>query len=316
MMVLKTAPEELNRELAEVELALYQYIRSDSSLINNGITHLLEGGGKRIRPLLCLIGAHYGTPSSRLVDVATMPEMLHLASLIHDDIIDEADSRRGVKTLHKSLGTDIAVYAGDLIIVDTLHRMLDYYDQAYYREFSSDLLQIVRGEIRQMSMRKSYEPSLKHYMRVIEGKTARLLKLSLKMGMAYADVPKDIQKTLVQIVHELGLAFQIVDDCLDYQSHVTSLGKPVLQDLKNGYMTLPAILRGKKEPQFIAKLKQKGITRSALKSAEGFKPYVDEAMHYAKKLSKRAIKRIDGLGEHPMNAPLRELVETLLVRSL
>lgn len=318
MIQLETAPKQLTDALLDVEATLYRYADQQPRMIGEGIRNLIAGGGKRIRPLLCLLGIYFGPKEAvyeDVIELATMPELLHMASLIHDDIIDQADARRGIETLHKRYGTHVAVYSGDLVIIDTLHRMLRYYEREDYLRFTDDLVSLVRSEILQMEGKTLQSLSVKRYLRIIEGKTARLLKLSLEMGAIFSGVPLPVQKQLLRAVHAMGMAFQIVDDCLDYSSEAKAIGKPIFQDLQNGYMTLPAIFHCHRVPEFYNTLKAKGPGKLKRLSAKQFAPDVAKALDLARRYNERALKAIEALPEHPMKAPLRELAMVLASRN-
>lgn len=318
MIQLKTAPRQLQQALVEVEATLYRYADQQPQMIGEGLRNLIAGGGKRIRPLLCLLGIYFGPKEAvyeDVIELATMPELLHMASLIHDDIIDQADARRGIETLHKRYGTHVAVYSGDLVIIDTLHRMLRYYEREDYLRFTDDLVSLVRSEILQMEGKTLLSLSAKRYLRIIEGKTARLLKLSLEMGAVFSGVPQPLQQQLLRAVHSMGMAFQIIDDCLDYSSQAKALGKPIFQDLQNGYMTLPAIFHCHRVPEFYTMLKAKGPGKLKRLSAKQFEPDVAKALDLARRYNERALKAIEALPDHPMKAPLRELAMVLASRN-
>lgn len=322
MIQIKSAPQYLVARLEAVEDALVAYTEKQSPLIREGLKSLVKGGGKRIRPLLCLMGIYYGDgqtrPPEKVVELATMPELLHLASLIHDDIIDQADARRGVETLHKRFGTHVAVYSGDLVIIETLHRMLDFFERDDYRRFSKDLLALVQSEILQMTGKQEMSLSVKRYLRVVEGKTARLLKLSFEMGAVYANVPLDQRRKLLGAVHGMGMAFQIIDDCLDFSAKASTLGKPILQDLQNGYMTLPAIFHCQRNPDFYKQLiknnKPFALGKGTKMTAGQFEPDVARALAIAKAYTEKSIALIGQLPDNPMKAPLIELAGLLAAR--
>lgn len=323
MIQLKTAPAVLMNDLSAVETALVAYCKQQPGIVGEGLMSLVKSGGKRIRPLLCLIGLHYKhsvvspeeAQRQQMIELASIPELIHLASLIHDDIVDQAETRRGVKTLHQQFGTHAAVYAGDLVIIDTLNRLLEHYDKAAYKQFCGDLTQLVRAEMLQMANKEAKSLSIKQYLRAIEGKTARLLKLSLEMGLVYQHVDLRTRKSLVKVVHAMGMAFQIIDDCLDFSADQAALGKPLFQDLKNGYMTLPAILHCRRNPDFYQKIKRTNGLRWQKLNPEIFKPDLEEALGVAERYHKRAKQILKTLPDNPMHAPLLELMDLLLTRN-
>ncbi len=314
MIQLAAAPGYLSQALIDMEVKLLQYTENQPPLIGEGLKSLVAGGGKRIRPLLCLMGVYYGDAHAAyedVVELATMPELLHLASLIHDDIIDQASARRGVETLHSRFGTHVAVYAGDLVIIQTLNRMLAYYDKSDYMRFSADLLKLVQAEILQMAGKTALELSVKRYLRVIEGKTARLLKLSFEMGAVYSHVAPNTRKKLLRAVHYMGMAFQIKDDCLDFSASQQIFGKPVLQDLKNGYLTLPAILYYRRHGEQYKRLKLKGSIKGQKLSASQFAPDVEKTLLIANRYTQKALALLKTLPEHPLNETFIELANLL-----
>lgn len=306
--------EDLKNQLQAVEQLMQRQLQSNSPTINQGIGELLAAGGKRLRPLLTLLAASYGKTDQHIIEIATIPEVIHLASLIHDDVIDMASTRRGLPAMHKKYGTAVAVYAGDYLLLSTTHRLMSYFSLDEYCEFSADLMKILAAEIVQMEQKNQWQTNLKSYLKIVEGKTARLLKLSIKLGAYHATVAPCTQRKLVAIAHNIGMAFQIVDDCLDFCKQGVRIGKPVSQDLKNGYMTLPVILKCQRDASFIQYIKQNNGRLSAAQIATQLDPDIEQAMRIAHRYSQKAKMQVAHLPAHHNNAIWEILIDQLLIR--
>lgn len=308
--------QDLKEQLQAVEQLLQRQLQSNSPTINKGVGDLLAAGGKRLRPLLALLAAGYGQVDQRTIEIATIPEVIHLATLIHDDVIDMASTRRGLPALHKKYGAAVAVCAGDYLLLSTTHRLMTYFSLDEYREFSADLMKLLAAEIEQMEQKNQWQTTLKRYLKIVEGKTARLLKLSVKLGAYHANVPASTQRKLVAIAHNLGMAFQIVDDCLDFCQTDKGMGKPAGQDLKNGYMTLPVILKCQRDASFRQYIMKNNGRLSAAQIALHLKPEIDKAMCVAQHYSQRAQAQVARLPAHDNNAIWQALIKQLLIRKV
>jgi octaprenyl-diphosphate synthase len=202
--------------------------------------HLVGRGGKRVRPISLLLAARcFGGSGERYVEMAATVELVHSATLLHDDVIDEGMERRGAPTARRILGNAVSVLAGDLLLVGALERT-----QRVAPELLADLIatlgRLVDGEIVQLRGRTELDFSEESYARVLRDKTAALFSFASAAGARMAGATPEQQAALGRFGEELGLAFQLVDDVLDYDG--VESGKSLLADLMEGKLTLPLVL--------------------------------------------------------------------------
>jgi heptaprenyl diphosphate synthase len=204
--------------------------------------HLTAAGGKRLRPLMVLLGAEFGAPERPgVVRAAVITELLHVSSLHHDDVMDGATRRHGVPSANARWGSRLAVLAGDLLLARASRLSADLGDEAVslYAEVAGRL---VLGQQHELTGPGPGEDAVDHYFRVISGKTAALIAASLRMGAQQAGAPQDVQRALASYGHELGLAFQMADDLLDVKASTARMGKEQGRDLAAGVASLPVLL--------------------------------------------------------------------------
>lgn len=230
-------------ELRAVEESLHKMTASDPAEVGRPMIELLEAGGKRIRPALVLLCGKCGTyDGERLLPAAMSVEMIHAATLVHDDVIDRSPTRRGRPTVAARLGDEPAIVIGDF-----------YFSRAYMLAAMSRVPEAVGivavavmgicvGEVRQQAIRFRYSTGVEEYMKRIEAKTARLLAASCKLGAFLGQVEPKQLEALEEYGRLVGLAFQITDDVLDYTATEGEIGKPIGHDVAEGFATLPLML--------------------------------------------------------------------------
>ncbi len=206
--------------------------------------HVLAAGGKRVRPILVhRFGAMCGADPGRLQHLGLAVELLHTATLVHDDLIDAAAYRRGVGSLHVERGSDVAILVGDLYLARCGVHLSEVAEPVATRELFEALATIVRGELQQRGHRFDLTQVQADYLATIQRKTASLLEAGCAAAVAVSPAP---DRVLVAAAREygrhLGIAFQVVDDVLDYEGDPRVLGKPVGNDIQEGTVTLPLIL--------------------------------------------------------------------------
>lgn len=230
-------------ELALVEDRLDYLLNHSEGLTKNICLKLLHSGGKRLRPYLALQGGMCFAPlNAAMIDAAVASELIHMASLVHDDIIDQAQLRRGTATVNSELGNHAAVLAGDHIFAQAFSLLTE---QKLFRPMSylcEAIQAMCSGEINQAGEQFDPEISRTQYFKRIEQKTAALLMASCKSGAACAGASEEQIGVMAQYGLQIGYAFQIIDDLVDYLGTPEQTGKPVNQDLAQGHITLPLIL--------------------------------------------------------------------------
>lgn len=233
----------LGRALEGVAALMDETVRAADFPIAEEVATLIASNGKMLRPALLYIGAGFGAKAAeaRLRPLAASVELLHVSTLIHDDYIDDAALRRGQPTLHTRVGPKEAVLAGDWLFSRCFLLSAASTDPENARTLARVISAIVSSEIRQDLDKWSYSTSVRSYLRKIAGKTAALFALSLQAGAQEAKAPKPVTQRLRRAGYDMGMAFQIIDDILDFESTEGVMRKPVGRDLAEGLCTLPLI---------------------------------------------------------------------------
>ena len=247
----------INKEVKEIEKQLNSYINSDQNTINEACQYLLTSGGKRIRPLFTLIASQFGEHYSRdVITVATTLELIHMASLVHDDVIDKSDKRRGKPTIAKKWDVQTAVITGNYLLSQSLNAVSQIEHPKLHEQLANGIIEVCLGELFQFEDQFVSNQSITNYLRRIKRKTALLISLSTELGAYAARADDETVKKLTKIGYYIGMSYQIVDDILDFTSTEKKLGKPVGSDLRNGHLTLPVLLRMKNSSDFKASINQ------------------------------------------------------------
>ena len=268
-------PQRLDFEAAlkKTQELIKGHLRNAPLVIRPYTRHLAKSTGKMIRAralLICALG------SDNLIDedaakAAAAIELVHLASLVHDDIIDEAPMGRGINTLNKDFGTKTAVLCGDYLLSLALKLasgMENLKDRSVQKgDLLPDyLIQVCLGELRQNQNLYNYNLSEREYFKIITGKTAALFEASFLLGHLFSEENQDLSDTYVSLGKKLGIIFQLADDCADYEATEKTSKKPVLNDYTKGVITLPLIYAMKLEPSLKEKAKA-GISPQEVKVA-------------------------------------------------
>ncbi|MDZ5712013.1 heptaprenyl diphosphate synthase component II [Jeotgalibacillus haloalkalitolerans] len=230
----------LKTDIEEIEKELSRAIHSETALLKNASLHLLQAGGKRIRPVFVLLSAKTGQYDIHKVkNAAVALELIHMASLVHDDVIDNSDMRRGRTTIQAEWNNQVAMYTGDYMFARALNYMTVIDDPAAHRILSDAIVELCIGEIAQIQDKYRFNQSMKDYFRRIKRKTALLIAVSCQLGAVTGEASPDIQKRLYRFGYYVGMAYQITDDILDFTGTEKELGKPAGGDLLQGNITLP-----------------------------------------------------------------------------
>lgn len=241
---------DFRKDLDYIEKELERSLESASPIIRQASLHLLRAGGKRIRPIFVLLASEFGHFSLEKVSkVAVSLELVHMASLVHDDVIDDADKRRGLQTVKAKWDNRIAMYTGDYIFSKALVSIAEIEMPAVHQLLAKTMLEICEGEIIQIEHQRMYDQTVRDYLRRIKRKTALLLSSSCELGALVSDADPAIVRKLSRFGYFAGMSFQITDDILDITSTDKKLGKPAGSDLLNGHLTLP-IFYIKDDPAF------------------------------------------------------------------
>ena len=229
---LKLVDQEI-AEIAQVEFPI----------LGSLLEYVLSSKGKRIRPAVVLLAGGFGTnPTERLFKLGAAIELMHTATLIHDDFVDDSKVRRGMSSLHSLVPTRAAVLVGDYVFATAAELCTRTHSHRAMRSFGQTLMAICDGELRQMYSRAEPDFSRETYFKKIGSKTASLLSTAAETGAIVSEADEYTVAKLRECGYNLGLAFQIVDDVLDFTGDENDMGKPVGSDLLQGNITLPAIL--------------------------------------------------------------------------
>ncbi|MFP4346595.1 MAG: polyprenyl synthetase family protein [Anaerolineales bacterium] len=240
----------LRTDLQRIQQLLFTGGEEIPQELQPALVALIEGGGKRLRPSMALLSTYLFDPGAeRAREAAAAIEMLHTATLVHDDLVDNAQLRRGVQTFNANWGTIATVLTGDLLFSRAAALVAETDNLPLVRRFSETLSVISRGELQQMFGRNGAIPTLEAYYERISAKTASLFGLASEVGPLLTVQPPEESRRLRRFGELLGLSFQIVDDLLDFTGEVRTLGKPSGGDLRQGIVTLPVILYLEEHPQ-------------------------------------------------------------------
>ncbi len=235
--------EPVQQSLTRVEASL-KMLGSDLQFpfLSEVLGHVFDTTGKAMRPAITLLSANFHPHESRIVEImATAVELLHIASLIHDDTVDESSVRRGQATVGSLWGRNVAVLVGDYIFAASATHVCDTGNVRVIRRFSETIMELSRGELSEMVESYGRDQTREQYLRRIYNKTASLFTTAGESGAILSGAPEDVAQGLKAYGYNLGIAFQMVDDILDFEGTQEEIGKPVGSDLAHGIMTLPAI---------------------------------------------------------------------------
>ena len=236
---------ELVEDIKQCEAELHDQMKSDVEVIEKSGLHLIESGGKRLRPTLVSLGTRaIGLPfeRQRIWKIGTAVEMIHIATLIHDDVIDNANLRRGRPTVSSIWGNTSAILSGDALLAKAMRILAEDGDIEIIRILSNAVVDLAEGEVEEVSVRGDFEISQTVHYKILEKKTASLLASCCKVGAMIAQASIEEQDALERYGYAMGMAFQIADDILDFTGEHETTGKPRATDFREGCATLPLIL--------------------------------------------------------------------------
>ena len=225
-----------------MEAIFEEQARSDVGLVSEIGRYIREGGGKRVRPALLLLASRLcGCRENRAVVLAATVEFIHTATLLHDDIIDEATTRRGRRSVNNRWGNDVTVLLGDFLYTKSMAMALSQDNLPILRLLSDVTLRMIEGEILEIERDGNMRVTQEDHLDLIRRKTADLFAASTRIGALLGDVGEERLEALTSYGLNLGICFQMVDDLLDFTAEEETLGKPVANDLREGKVTLPMI---------------------------------------------------------------------------
>lgn len=229
-------------DMAKVNQTIHAQLNSEVSLINQLGFYIVSSGGKRIRPLLALLSAKaVGYQGDGHIMAASFVEFIHTATLLHDDVVDESDMRRGKETANAAFGNAASVLVGDYIYTRSFQMMTELGSMKILKLMSDAVNVIAEGEVQQLMNCNDPETTEENYMQVIYSKTARLFEVATQIGAILAESNPEVETAMQNYGRYLGTAFQLIDDVLDYTADGKEMGKNVGDDLAEGKPTLPLL---------------------------------------------------------------------------
>lgn len=308
----------LKKDLDRIEISLQNAIEANDPILRKASTQLLKAGGKRIRPVFVLLSSKLGDTVRKdlITNVAVTIELIHMATLVHDDVIDYATLRRGKPTIRYQYDNRIAMYTGDYILASALECITLIDEPAIHAVLSKTIVEVCVGEIEQINEKYKWDQGFKDYLRRIKRKTAILIATCCKLGGIVADLPKELTHHLYKYGYYVGMSYQIIDDILDFTASEKQLGKPAGNDLLQGNITLPVLI-AMENTSFKQYIKQKIehpeiITKEEINEIVQFMERED-AFESAYKISEqylnKALKSLAHFPDHDMKEVLMDLAK-------
>ena len=313
---------DLSLGMQGVEELLREHIKGDYPLVEETSRHLVAAGGKRLRPLLTLISSHFGNSTRKeIIPAAVVCELTHLATLYHDDVMDEAPLRRGVESANNRWGNTIAILTGDYLFSKASDLLADLGPEAV-RLQARTFERLVIGQIMETQGPQSGEDPLAHYMRVVGDKTGSLIATSARFGGLLSGAPREITETLTKFGEQIGIAFQLADDVIDIASESIQSGKTPGTDLREGVptlVTLNVMASGKSEDADLQRLLSAPIhdeetvqqVLRALRTHDG----LSQAREQLGQVAKQARAALGPLPVNPATGALFSLCDAVIDRS-
>ena len=310
----------IDKQLDEVRNQIRKNSKCKDKVIQESIIEMLESGGKMLRPAFVIIASKFGEyDEERTVAISAVIEMFHMATLVHDDVIDDAMLRRGKETVQAKHGKNYAVYIGDYLFCLCFKILATTSSIERGIELDTKVMtDICLGEVEQLNSRYDRNVTVKEYLKRISGKTAKLFSLSLYLGGAESKCTKKTCRLFWEIGHNIGMAFQIIDDILDYSVDSFKTGKDCSNDLKDGVYTLPLLMAQKKNIKELNDILDKKeysdkdieLIMNIVRDSSA----VEEAKALALKYTSKAFKNISKLPENEYRDILKEVTQQLLER--
>ncbi|MFW3590771.1 heptaprenyl diphosphate synthase component 1 [Staphylococcus caprae] len=309
----------INNEIKKVEDRLQHAIKSSDQTLEDAAFHLLSSGGKRVRPVFVILSSQFGDnkdTSENTYRVAVALELIHMATLVHDDVIDKSDKRRGRPTISKKWDQTTAILTGNFLLALGLQHLSEIKDSRVHNIISKSIVDVCKGELFQFQDQFNSDQNITNYLRRINRKTALLIQLATEVGALTSNASDEVVRKLKMIGHYIGMSFQIIDDVLDFTSSEKKLGKPVGSDLMNGHITLPVLLEMRKDQAFkqkVADLNPESPQSAFDECIETIRTSqsIEESKVISEKYLNKAIKLIDELEDNPNKALFRKLIKKM-----
>ena len=318
--MITTFPDPVQERLQQIEALIYSYVDNNHSALAMALYQLIASGGKRIRPRIALLtGNMLGADPDELLFLAAAIEMLHTATLVHDDLIDSATLRRGLATLNARWSSAATTLTGDFAFACAAQLAVQANSFPAMRLFTETLASMVSQEIIQLSNKQGLTRR-EDYYRWIQAKTASLFELATGAAALLSSVDDDMVAAARKFGHEIGMAFQIIDDVLDFTGEQAILGKPIGNDLRQGTITLPGLYYLESHPEdqtLISVINRNGHTEASLArliAAISRSGAIDRAISEAESFVQSSLVTLAAFPDTPERYALAEIARQIVQR--
>ncbi|UOQ47576.1 heptaprenyl diphosphate synthase component II [Gracilibacillus caseinilyticus] len=265
----------IKKDLSVIEDALEKTVHADQPVLHEASIQLLKAGGKRLRPVFVVLASKFGEYNlDHIKNVASSLELIHMASLVHDDVIDDSNMRRGKPTVKANWDNQVAMLTGDYIFAKALQQFTDINKPRAHQILAKTMMELTVGEIEQIKDKYNLQQNLRTYLRRIKRKTALLISSSCQLGAIVANTDKHTEKVLFRYGYYMGMSYQIIDDILDFTASEKELGKPAGSDLIQGNITLPVLYA--LENDYIKKDLEKAFENKHEVTPERMRPIIEQ----------------------------------------
>ena len=321
-MQLERIREPVADDLRQIDRVIVERLASDVALVNQVAQYIIGGGGKRLRPLSVVLAARAcGYTGGKHVDAAAIIEFIHTATLLHDDVVDGSDKRRGRDTANHVFGNEASVLVGDYLYSRAFQMMVGLGNLRIQEVMANATNTIAEGEVLQLMNAHDPDTTEQRYLDVIYRKTAKLFEAGAQVAAILSGAPAEAERAMIEYGRHLGTAFQLVDDSLDYSADGAELGKNVGDDLAEGKPTLPLIYAmANSSPDDTARLRL-AVEHGGLDELASVTRTIESSggLEYTARLARReadlAIDALSRLPESAFSGALRELADFAVGRS-
>ena len=307
--------EVLERRLIEVSSSSNEYLTSISQ-------YLIKAGGKRFRPIVTSLAAKFGNEKDnieKIIDAGVCVELIHIGSLYHDDVIDNATTRRGVESSNSKWSSTLSILAGDYLLARSSELAAEKLGLESVKLLASTYAELVEGQTNELNLAFNFEQKIDDYLNVIEGKTASLIRTSARLGSLASSADSDVIEALSVWGWNCGIIFQISDDILDLTSDSATLGKPAGNDILEGTYTLPVLIALRKDKgkyqEILREIKEKNIDIESVLAEFTTKEIIDDSKEFINEYFNKSIEAIHSLKNHELFPVLENINNYLINRT-
>ena len=313
--------EDIWINLTNLEKRLIEVSSSQNKYLEEISQYLIKAGGKRFRPLIALLAGKFGDPlkTSKVIDAGVAVELIHIGSLYHDDVIDNATTRRGVQSSNSKWNSTLSILAGDYLLARSSELAAEQLGLESVKLLASTYAELVEGQTKEIEISYDLNHSIDDYMKVIEGKTASLIRTSAKLGAIASNADEEVVEALSNWGWNCGIIFQISDDLLDLTSTSEVLGKPAGNDLLEGTYTLPVLIALNQNKEKFSEILQ-GISEGKIEVTKVLKEFKDpqiigETKDVINRYYNKSVEAIYNLKNHELFSVLENINSYLINRT-